>query len=320
MTREFQLKGIHHVTAITNDAVRNYHFITEVLGMRLVKKTVNQDDIHTYHTFFADDRGSAGTDLTFFDFPNTPQGISGTNEISRIGLRVPSDAALDYYLKRFEDFGVDHGGIEEVYGRKTLAFKEADGQDYRLFSDEHDQGVPAGQAWLEGPVPKEFAINGLGPVEITVSYYDQFKEYMQTIYGFRISEESDSQALLEVGPGGNGGSMILIGDNQSGHGLQGYGEVHHVSFRVNDHEAIKVWEAKYNQLGIQHSGWVDRFYFEALYARVGHILIEISTDGPGFATDEPYETMGESLSLPPFLEGRRQEIEAAIKPFNTKRH
>lgn len=116
------LIGIHHVTAMTNDAERNYKFITDVLGMRLVKKTVNQDDIHTYHTFFADDFGSPGTDLTFFDFPNNPRGLNGTNSISRIGLRVPSDAALDYYLKRFDEFGVKHDGIQELFGKKVLPF------------------------------------------------------------------------------------------------------------------------------------------------------------------------------------------------------
>ena len=145
-----ELLGIHHVTALTDDAVRNYHFITEVLGMRLVKKTVNQDDIHTYHTFFADDVGSPGTDLTFFDFPNIPQGQRGSNSISRIGLRVPDDAALEYYQKRFDEFNVKHEGIQDLFGKKVLPFEEADGQRYQLFSDENNEGVAPGT-----PFPKE---------------------------------------------------------------------------------------------------------------------------------------------------------------------
>src|SRR5699024_1989037 len=127
MTNNFELKGIHHVTAITNSAERNYKFITDILGMRLVKKTVNQDDIQTYHTFFADDIGSPATDLTFFDFPNIPSVTYGSNSISRIGLRVPNDAALEYYLNRFEEFDVKHGEIEDLFGMKVLEFEEEDG-------------------------------------------------------------------------------------------------------------------------------------------------------------------------------------------------
>lgn len=313
------LLGIHHVTAITDSAERNYKFITDILGMRLVKKTVNQDDIQTYHTFFADDLGSPGTDMTFFDFPNIPSGVVGTNSISRTGLRVPNDAALEYYLKRFEEYGIKHDGIQSLFGKKVLPFEEEDGQRYQLFSDEFNEGVAPGVAWKNGPVPEKFAINGLGPIEITVSYFKDFKNLMQEIYGMKLVVDQDDVALLEVGLGGNGGQMILRRDETSQVEQQGYGKVHHVAFRVADHKAIKEWEAKYNELGLRHSGWVDRFYFEALYVRVGHILIELSTDGPGFMTDEPYETMGESLSLPPFLEPQRKQIEAQVRPFDTTR-
>ncbi|WP_159720901.1 ring-cleaving dioxygenase [Streptococcus halichoeri] len=314
------LLGLHHVTAMTNDAVRNYHFFTEVLGMRLVKKTVNQDDIHTYHTFFADDKGTAGTDLTFFDFPDNPKGQRGTNAITRIGLRVPDDAALDYYLDRFKTYGVKNDGIIDFFGHKALPFEEEDGQRYQLVSDQHNHGVRAGTPWQDGPVPTDKAIYGLGPIEITVSYFTDFKLYLMQVYGMHPVKEGDDYSLLEVGEGGHGGQVILRHDDSSPQALQGYGEVHHVSFRVADSQAIQAWADKYQQLGIMNSGLVDRFYFEALYSRVGHILIELSTDGPGFATDEPYETLGETLSLPPFLEPKRQIIEDSIKPFDTKRH
>lgn len=134
----------------------------------------------------------------------------------------------------------------------------------------------------------------------------------------KVTLEKDDVTLLDVGEGGNGGQVILRKD-QGVEGRQGYGEVHHVSFRVEDHEAIEEWENKYRTMGIGNSGLVDRFYFEALYARIGHILIEISTDGPGFMGDEPYETLGESLALPPFLEPKRDVIEAQVRPFDTKR-
>jgi len=315
-----QLLGLHHVTAMTNNAERNYKFFTEVLGMRLVKKTVNQDDIHTYHTFFADDKGTAGTDITFFDFPDNPKGIRGTNAITRIGLRVPNDAALEYYLNRFEELGIKHSGIVNLFGHKALPFEEEDGQRYQLVSDEHNKGVRAGTPWQEGPVPTDKAIYGLGPIEITVSYFEDFKVYLMQVYGMRVLEDGEDFSVLEIGEGGHGGQVILRNDKESRQSMQGYGEVHHVSFRVKDSEAIRWWYEKYETLGIMSSGLVDRFYFEALYSRVGHILIEISTDGPGFATDEPYETLGEALSLPPFLEPKRHIIEEMIRPFDTKRH
>lgn len=317
--RESALLGIHHVTAMTNSAERNYRFFTEVLGMRLVKKTVNQDDIHTYHTFFADDRGNAGTDMSFFDFPDNPKGIRGTNAITRIGFRVPNDAALDYYLERFDQYGVKNDGIIDLFGNKALPFEEEDGQRYQLVSDQHNHGVEAGIPWQNGPVPTDKAIYGLGPIEITVSYYEDFKNYLMQIYDMHVLETSDNYSILEVGLGGHGGQVILRQDTESRQAIQGYGQVHHVSFRVKDSKAIQEWADKYENLGILSSGLVDRFYFQALYARIGHILIEISTDGPGFATDEPYETLGEALSLPPFLEPKRHIIENMVRPFDTSR-
>jgi glyoxalase family protein len=315
-----QLLGIHHVTAITDDAERNYKFFTEVLGMRLVKKTVNQDDIYTYHTFFADDVGSPGTDMTFFDFPNVPKGESGTNSISRPSFRVPDDNALAYYEQRFNDFGVKHEGIQTLFDKKVLPFEEADGQVYQLVSDENNTGVAPGKPWAEGPVPTDKAIYGLGPIEITVSYFDEFKQILEGLYGMVTINEDDNVALLNVGEGGNGGQVILRHDKESDSARQGYGEVHHVSFRVKDHAAIESWLQKYQNQHIGNSGLVDRFYFEALYARIGHILIEVSTDGPGFMGDEPYESLGEGLSLPPFLEEQRDYIESQIRPFDTSRN
>ncbi|SUM34902.1 dioxygenase [Staphylococcus gallinarum] len=210
-----QLLGIHHVTAITDDAERNYKFFTDVLGMRLVKKTVNQDDIYTYHTFFADDEGSPGTDMTFFDFPNIPKGKSGTNSITKPSFRVPNDAALSYYEQRFNDFGVKHDGIQTLFGKQVLPFEESDGQHYQLVSDEHNSGVAPGKPWQNGPVPTDKAIYGLGPIEITVSYFEDFKKILEQIYGMKTIVEEQNVALLEVGAGGNGGQVILRKDTTS---------------------------------------------------------------------------------------------------------
>lgn len=312
------LLGIHHVTAITDDAERNYEFITGVLGMRLVKKTVNQDDIHTYHTFYADDQGNPGTDLTFFDFPSIQKYVQGTNGITRTGLRVPNDDALAYYEDRFDELGVKHEGIQELFSRKVLPFEEEDGQRYQLFSDENDRGVEPGTPWKNGPVPEEKAIYGLGPIEITVSYFDDFIQMMEEIFGFNVTHKDETVAVLEVGEGGNGGQMILRKDTTSEVEHQGYGTVHHVAFRVEDQESLKAWEEKYNQFGLRHSGLVDRFYFGALYTRVGHILIELSTDGPGFIDhQESYEELGSTLALPPAFEDKREYVESVVRPFDT---
>lgn len=313
------LLGIHHVTAITDSAERNYKFFTEVLGMRLVKKTVNQDDIYTYHTFFADDVGNAGTDMTFFDFPDVPQGSKGTNSISRVGLRVPSDEALEYYERRFDEFGVKHEGIQEILDNKVkvLPFEESDGQYYQLFSDENNEGIEAGIPWKEGPIPREYAIYGLGPIELTVSYYNDFQKALTNIYDMKLILDEEKYSIFEVGKGGHGGQVILRKDTESKQAREGYGQVHHVSFRVKDHDVLKKWLTKYQSMNISNSGLVDRFYFEALYARIGHILIELSTDGPGFMQDEPYESLGETLSLPPKLESERERIERQVRPFNT---
>lgn len=314
-----KLLGIHHVTAITDDVQRNYDFFTKVLGMRLVKKTVNQDDFQTYHTFYADDKGNAGTDMTFFDFNGIPSGRKGTNTISRTGFRVPNDRALGYYLDRFEKFGVKHGEIEELYGMKTLPFEEADGQLFRLFSDENNTGVAPGEPWENGPVPTDVAIYGLGPVEITVSYFDEFSDILEQVYEMKPIIKEEGRTLFEMGEGGNGGRVILRQDQTSPNAMEGYGMVHHVAFRVATREALQHWIDKYQAMNIGNSGFVDRFYFGALYARIGHILIELSTDGPGFMQDEPYESLGEKLSLPPFLEALRTHIESEVRDFDTSK-
>src|SRR5690625_3931942 len=184
------IKGIHHVTAITSSAEKNYEFFTYTLGMRLVKKTVNQDDIQTYHLFFADDEGNAGTDMTFFDFQGIPKGVHGTNEISKTSFRVPSDEALDYWVKRFDRLEVNHTGIKEQFGKKTLSFVDFDDQHYQLISDEVNEGVESGTPWQKGPIPLEYAITGLGPIFIRIVDFDYFKEMLEKVLLFKeIAQE-----------------------------------------------------------------------------------------------------------------------------------
>lgn len=315
-----ELKGIHHVTAITSSAEKNYDFFTNVLGMRLVKKTVNQDDIQTYHLFFADDKGSAGTDMTFFDFPGIQKGSHGTNEIFKTAFRVPTDAALEYWIKRFDKYDVKHRGIKEQFGKKTLSFVDFDEQQYMLISDEHNQGVASGTPWQNGPVPLEFAITGLGPIHIRIAEFNNLKAVLEQAMLMREVDQAGSLHLFEMGEGGNGAQVIVEHNVVLPSGRQGFGTVHHVAFRVEDTAALQEWIERMQQLRFNTSGYVDRFFFESLYARVARgVLFEWATDGPGFMGDEPYETVGEKLSLPPFLEPQRAQIEQMVRSIDTVR-
>ncbi|WP_078393166.1 ring-cleaving dioxygenase [Shouchella patagoniensis] len=314
------LKGIHHVTAITSSAEKNYDFFTHVLGMRLVKKTVNQDDIQTYHLFFADDKGSAGTDMTFFDFPGIPKGSHGTDEIYKTSFRVPTDNALDYWEKRFDRMDVNHTGIKEVFGKKTLSFVDFDDQHYQLISDEKNEGVESGTPWQKGPIPLEYAITGLGPIFVRVANVDFFKQVLENALHFKEVAHEGSLFLYEVGEGGNGAQVVVEHNMILPRARQGYGTVHHAAFRVEDRAVLDEWTNHLESMGFNTSGYVDRHFFESLYTRVSpQILFEFATDGPGFMGDEPYETLGEKLSLPPFLEPKREYIESVVREIDTVR-
>ncbi len=314
------LKGVHHVTAITSSAEKIYEFFTTVLGMRLVKKTVNQDDIQTYHLFFADDKGSAGTDMTFFDFPRMTKGVHGKNEISKTSFRVPNDAALDYWVKRFDRLKIAHTGIEIQFGKKSLSFSDFDDQQYRLISDELNKGIASGTPWQKGPVPLEHAITGIGPVHVRIANFAALKAMLGSALQLKETAEEGNFHLFEMGEGGNGASVIVEQNTDLPEARQGFGTVHHAAFRVDDTEELEEWITWLNQLRLPNSGFVDRFFFQSLYARVApKILFEFATDGPGFMGDEPYEMLGEKLSLPPFLEPKRAEIEKSIRPINTVR-
>ncbi|MEK4877542.1 MULTISPECIES: ring-cleaving dioxygenase [Paenibacillus] len=314
------LKGIHHVTAITSSAEKNYEFFTYVLGMRLVKKTVNQDDIQTYHLFFADDKGSAGTDMTFFDFPNIPKGVHGTNEIAKTSFRVPTDAALDYWVKRFDRLAVKHTGIKEQFGKKKLSFVDFDDQQYQLISDELNKGVVSGTPWQKGPIPLEYAITGLGPIFVRIADFSYFKEVLEKVMLFKEIAQEETYHLFEVGEGGNGAQIIVEHNEFLPNSRQGFGTVHHAAFRVEDRAMLDEWTERFEGFGFQTSGYVDRHFFESLYTRVApQILFELATDGPGFMGDEEYETVGEKLSLPPFLEPKREQIEKLVRPIDTVR-
>lgn len=320
------LKGLHHVSAITKKAPENFKFYTQVLGLRLIKKTVNQDDISVYHLFYGDELGNPGTELTFFELPNAGRNRDGNNSISALSLRVPDDKALDYWKHRLTGFSVEHDEITERGGRKTLAFRDPEGQRFNLVSDENNQGVPGGKPWDKSPVPAEHAIVGLGPAHLTVETAEHTALVLEDLLGFRRKGSYPSPAagqpdiiVYETGEGGSGTEVHLEERNDLSQEHLGRGGVHHVAFRVDNEEELKQWIERIRTVQLPNSGFVDRFYFRSLYFREPNgILFELATDGPGFATDEPLEHLGESLALPPFLEAKRAQIEAHLKPLDTR--
>lgn len=316
-----QLKGIHHVTAITSSSPKIYDFFTHILGMRMVKKNVNQDDFSTYHLYFGDDCGSAGSAMTFFDFKGISAHQRGTNDFSKTTFRVPNDQALDYYVKRFKKYGVQYQEIREVFGKKILEFVDFDQQAYALISDQNNHGLGTGQAWKKGPVPTEFGITGLGPIVLKVNQFEKLKLVLEEIMHMQETQTQDYLHLFEMGEGGNGASVIVEVDTQSPNGIQGYGGVHHVAFRVEDKAQLDEWINYLNDYGLPNSGFVERFYFKSLYFRLyPNLLFELATDGPGFIDDEEgYEILGETLTLPPHLRSYRRYIETQLKPFDTVR-
>lgn len=320
-----QLKGIHHLSAITSSAAANFDFYTKVLGLRLVKKTVNQDDTSVYHLFYGDERGNPGTELTFFEFPMTAPNREGVSSISTTSLRVASDEALRYWADRFEQFEVDYDEIAVRAGRNTLAFRDPEGQRLVLVSDEHNTGVAGGIPWSGSPVPAEYGILGLGPVQLTVRDAGPTAAVLTTLMGFRRKGQYPSPVanqpdilVLETGEGGSGAEIHVEERHDLPREQQGYGGVHHVAFRVDNEEELREWILQVRKAHFPNSGFVDRFYFRSLYFREPNgILFELATDGPGFDTDEDPAHLGESLALPPFLEPHRERIEAGLEPLDT---
>lgn len=321
VTNMLEVNGIHHVTAITSDAKLIYDFFTRVLGIRLVKKTVNQDDINTYHLFFADEIGQSGTDMTFFDFRGIRKAVRGTNEISRTGFRVLTDEALNYWVKRLDHYHVPHEPIKTMFGKKVLFFNDFDDQAYAIFSDETDTIEYDNHPWRKGPVPDEYAIMGLGPIFFRVADVDKMDGVLSRFLGMRVIAQEKPYTLYEMGKGGNNGRVIIEHQLMMPEAQQGFGSVHHVAFRVKDKAALTDWEGYLNALGAPNSGYVDRFYFESLYTRLYKgILFEFATEGPGFIDDEEtLENLGETLALPPRFRNRRAYVESVVRPIDTKR-
>jgi glyoxalase family protein len=315
-----QLTGLHHVTAITARAAQNVTFYTRVLGLRLVKKTVNQDDVSAYHLFYADAIGSPGTDVTFFDWPHTAQNRKGTGSIAAIALRVPSAEALAWWEKWLTSSGVAHEGIVTEDGQAQLRFSDPEGQALALVND---QGAPGGIPWEGSPIPRAYTIRGLYGVTLMVRSLQPTARVLTEVMGFRKIEETIRQenpeqrvAIFESGHGGPGTRVLVEANPSLAPARQGWGGVHHVAFRTPNEKEQSLWRLRLLAAGLHVTPIIDRYYFKSIYFREpGGILFEIATDGPGFAVDEDPEHLGERLALPPFLEPHRAQIEAQLLPL-----
>jgi len=313
------LLGLHHVTAITGDAPANLHFYRDVLGLRLVKKTVNQDDVSAYHLFYADTKGTPGTDVTFFDWPRAAPHHPGVSDISRIGLRVPG-GALPWWEARFADQGVKHDRVASVAGRPTLHFTDPEGQRLALVATDEPATPPASVPWTAGGVSATEAIRGLGPISLTVRRADPTIAVLTDIMGFTPISDTEVDGgrdlVLRLGDAGAAGELRIEERRALPMMRQGRGGVHHVAFRTHDDASQKEWLDRLQRSGVPNSGIIDRFYFRSLYFREPNgILFELATDGPGFSADESSESLGARLALPPFLEPRRASIEAGLVPL-----
>ncbi len=317
-----QLKGIHHLTAITANLRDNYRFYTQVMGMRLVKRSVNQDDVSAYHLFYADAIGTPGTDLTFFDW-NMSKERRGTNSIIRTFLRVNGEAALRYWKNRLEEHDISASDITERDGRLTIDFEDPEGQRLSLVDDAGQGDEP--KSWDASPVPAEYQIRGLGPIMLSVPNVESTDVILTKFMGIRFVRDytfpGDGEPkvhVYEMDEGGPHAELHLAVEPEPEPARQGAGGVHHVAFRTPDEKEYNTWANRLNAVGIPNSGKVDRYYFKSLYFREPNgILFEIATDGPGFAVDEDPSTLGESVALPPFLETRREEIVSNLKPIES---
>ena len=313
-----ELNGIHHLTAISSRIRDNHHFYTGTMGMRLVKRSVNQDDVSAYHLFYGDAVGSPGSDITFFDWP-VPSERRGSRAISRTHLRVDDPAALEWWAGHLGERQVNARPIVERDGRATLDLEDPEGQRLSLVAD----GAGPRRPWNRSSVPAEHQVRGLGPIMLSVPALAPTDALLQQVLGMRPvreyaqpDEPRHTVHVYEMGPGGAAAELHVAVEPGVPPAQQGAGGVHHVAFRSNDAD-YEAWAERLNGAGVPNSGMVDRYWFRSLYFREPNgILFEIATDGPGFGVDEDLDTLGEKVVLAPFLEPRRAEIVANLKPID----
>ncbi len=312
----YKIPGHHHISMLTKDAKINNHFYEKILGLRRVKKTVNQDDPSMYHLFYGDLTGSAGTELSFFEMPMAGRTVRGTNAITKIGLLVPSLESLTYWKKRFEEFDVLHDEITTYAGRAALPFEDSEGLRLVLLNNNGEETPDFWEPWEDSTVDSAHRILGMGTTEITVRYLERTAKTLKELFGYVEVSGSEKEAIFQSVEEQAFGE-ILVHQQEGPSEKPGRGSIHHLAIRVKNEEELRYWDNAVKERGFATSGIIDRYYFHSLYFRDSNgILFEIATDGPGFTRDSSVEDLGKALDLPAFLEERRAEIEAKLKPID----
>lgn len=307
--------GHHHISMLVKNVKETNTFYKDILGLRRVKVTVNQDDPSMYHLFYGDKTGSPGTGLTFFEMPNIGRTHEGTNAITRIGLMIPSEESLTYWKTRFEEKGVYHGSVTTYAKRRALKFEDPDGLQLVLLVANGEK-LDRWESYDQSGVPVEHQILGMGPIEITVRDSARFTQTMMDVLHYAEVYRENNESLFQTEKEDSFGEILmkqLDGPDEK----PGRGSIHHLALRVDEEPDLVHWNTVASENGFNTSGVVDRYYFQSLYFReTNGILFEIATDGPGFTVDQSSEHLGETLVLPPFLENRRAEIERSLKPID----
>jgi glyoxalase family protein len=310
------ITGLHHVTINSGDPQENLDFYVGVLGMRLVKKTVNQDAPETYHLFYADAAGTPGTELTFFPWRGMPRGRAGTGSTSEVALAVPG-GSLAYWAERLGAHGVANVERSVRFGEPALTFEDPHGVALALVETSDPREFTP---WADSPVPAMHQVRGLHAVLLVEALLEPTEGFLVRGLGFELVGEEDGWRRYAVNGGGSGRvvDVRVLTDGQRA--LSGAGSVHHVAFRVADEEAQQRAQAQVRSAGGRTTEVIDRFWFKSIYFREpGGALFEIATDGPGFTIDEDVKNLGERLILPPFLEPHRAEIERVLQPVTEPR-
>ena len=307
------IAGLHHVTAIAGDPQRNLDFYVGVLGMRLVKRTVNFDDPSTYHFYFGDAVGSPGTILTFFPWPGARGGRRGTGEIEATSFSIPAES-LGYWQHRLTENGVQSERAAARFGDEVLRFSDPDGMSLELITSPLTEGV---QPWAESRVPAEHSLRGFHSVTAALEGYERTARLLTETFGYQLIQEVGNRfRFLAAGENGTGKIIDLLCTPDSHRASSGAGAVHHIAFRAQDDAEQRAWHEEIVALGFNVSPVMDRTYFHSIYFREpGGILFEIATDPPGFALDEAPEELGLNLRLPPQYERARAQIEGILQPI-----
>jgi len=309
---EKQIPGIHHITGIAGEPQENIDFYAGVLGLRLVKLTINYDDPGTYHFYYGDGVGHPGTILTFFPWPKAPRGRKGAGQVTATSFAVPKDA-LAYWVGRLEEHGISHSGLSERFGEQALSLSDPDGLGIELIATAN---VRPERVYAEGAVPAQYAIHGFHSATLTEAGYQRTAALLTDTMGFRLvgQEGNRFRYAAEAGDAGSIADVVCAPEERPGR--VAVGTIHHIAWRTPDDGQQDAWQKELARLGYDVTPIIDRKYFHSIYYREpGGILFEIATDPPGFAVDEAVEALGTKLQLPPSLEPARKELVAILPPL-----